>query len=146
MAAIRRTLSPVPRPGALQNGEACSVASPLSKSSSSPRHYPHSGGLLSFLFRSSDSQAFVLSVLLPRSSRPPERSKPKAQTWRRSLFHFLICFMAGIFMGLAPFASMNLSLNLMSKHQTFSFEVIPPLEIFSLVTTVKVFQNHIIYS
>jgi hypothetical protein len=133
MASIRRTLSPVPRPVALQNGEVCSVASPLSRSSSSPQHYPPDGGLLSSLFGSLDSQAFVFGILSPRSSRPLERSKPRAQMWRRSLFHFFICFMVGVFMGLTPFASMNLSMNPMSKHQSFSFEVI---------STVGDFQSH----
>ncbi|XP_062163743.1 probable beta-1,4-xylosyltransferase IRX9H isoform X2 [Alnus glutinosa] len=133
MASIRRTLSPVPRPVALQNGEVCSVASPLSRSSSSPQHYPPDGGLLSSLFGSLDSQAFVFGILSPRSSRPLERSKPRVQMWRRSLFHFFICFMVGVFMGLTPFASMNLSMNPMSKHQSFSFEVI---------STVGNFQSH----
>lgn len=120
MASIRRTLSPVPRPVALQNGEVCSVASPLSRSSSSPQHYPPSGGLLSSLFGSLDSQAFVFSVLSPRM-------------WKRSLLHFFICFMVGFFMGLTPLASMNLSMNPMSKHQAFSFEVI---------STIRNFQTH----
>lgn len=121
MASIRRALSPVPRPGTIQNGEVCSVASPLSKSSSTPQQYPPSGGLLSSLFGSLDSQAFILNVLSPRSSRPLERSKPKVQIWRRSLFHFFASFMVGVFMGLTPFTSVNL----MSKPQAFSFEVIP---------------------
>lgn len=133
MASVRRTLSPVPRPVALQNGEVCSVASPLSRSSSSPQHYPPSGGLLSSLFGSLDCQAFVFSVLSSRSSGPLERSKPRAQMWRRSLFHFSICFMVGAFMGLTPFASMNSSMNTTSKHQAFSFEVI---------STVGNFQSH----
>ncbi|KAM4074546.1 hypothetical protein ACB094_10G101500 [Castanea mollissima] len=123
MASIRRALSPVPRPGTIRNGEVCSVASPLSKSSSSPQPYQPSGGLLSSLLGSLDSQGFVLSVLSPRPSRPLERSKPKVQFWRRSLFHFLISFMLGVFMGLTPLTSMNLSTNLMSKHQALSFEV-----------------------
>nr|POF08544.1 putative beta-1,4-xylosyltransferase irx9h [Quercus suber] len=120
---MRRALSPVPRPGTIRNGEVCSVASPLSKSSSSPQPYQPSGGLLSSLLGSLYSQGFVLSVLSSRSSRPLERSKPKVQFWRRSLFHFLISFMVGVFIGLTPFTSMNLSTNLMSKHQAFPFEV-----------------------
>ncbi|KAK4558907.1 hypothetical protein RGQ29_008245 [Quercus rubra] len=120
---MRRALSPVPRPGTIRNGEVCSVASPLSKSSSSSQPYQPSGGLLSSLLGSLYSQGFVLSVLSPQSSRPLERSKPKVQFWRRSLFHFLISFMIGVFIGLTPFTSMNLSTNLMSKHQAFSFEV-----------------------
>ncbi|KAG6649337.1 hypothetical protein I3843_07G201500 [Carya illinoinensis] len=124
MASIRRTLSPVPRPGTLANGEVSSVNSPLSKSSSSPQHYPPSGGLLSSYVSPLDSQTSVLSVFSPRSSRPPERSKPKAQKWRKPLFRFFICFMVGILMGLTPFVSFNSSMNPMSKHQAISFEVI----------------------
>uniref|UniRef100_A0A5B6YG00 Glycosyltransferases n=1 Tax=Davidia involucrata TaxID=16924 RepID=A0A5B6YG00_DAVIN len=132
MASIRRTLSPVPRPGTLLNGEACSVASPLSKSSSCTPNYPPSGGYLSSSFGSLDYllyrfQAFVLGLFSQRSSRPLERPKSKGQSWRRAFFHFSICFMIGIFSGLTPFVSMNLSMNLMSKHQAFSFEVIPPV-------------------
>lgn len=133
MASIRRTLSPVPRAGALLNGEVCQVPSPLSKSSSSTQNYPTSGGLLSSLLGLSDSQAFVLSVFSPRSSRPLERSKPKGQVWRRALFHFLVCFLVGVFIGITPFVTMNLSMNLISKHQTFSFEV---------VSTVGNFQSY----
>lgn len=121
MASIRRTLSPVPRAGTLLNGEACQVASPLSKFSSSPcaQNYPTSGGLLSSPFGLSDS----FGVFSPRASRQLDRSKPKGQTWRRAIFHFLVCFVIGVFVGLTPFVSMNLSTNLMSKHQAFSFEV-----------------------
>ena len=130
MASIRRTLSPVPRDRALLNGEACSVASPLSKSSSSAQSYTPEGRLLSPSFSSSDSrsvlyriQAMILGILSQRSSRPLERSKSKGQSWRRAVFHFAICFMVGVFTGFAPFVSMNL----MSKHQAFSFELIPPV-------------------
>ncbi|KAA8521808.1 hypothetical protein F0562_012481 [Nyssa sinensis] len=132
MASIRRTLSPVPRPGTFLNGEACSVASPLSKSSSCAPNYPPSGGYLSSSFGSLDYllyrlQAFVLGLFSQRSSRPLERPKSKGQPWRRALFHFFICFMIGVFIGLTPFVSMNSSTTLMSKHQAFSFEVIPPV-------------------
>ncbi|KAH7524195.1 hypothetical protein FEM48_Zijuj06G0093500 [Ziziphus jujuba var. spinosa] len=127
MASIRRTLSPVPRAGTTLNVEACSVASPLSRSSScaQSQNYPPSSGLLSYLSSSLDSQAFVLSVFSPRSSRfSLEKTKPKGQVWRRALFQFFICFTVGMFIGFTPFASMNLSTNLMSKHQAFSFEMI----------------------
>ncbi|PRQ27500.1 putative 1,4-beta-D-xylan synthase [Rosa chinensis] len=124
MASIRRTLSPVPRAGIPLNGEVHSVASPLSKSSSCSQNYPSSNGFLSSLAASLDSQAFVLGVFSPRSSRPFEKSKPKGQVWRRALSHFFICFMLGVFIGATPFASMTLSTNLMSKHQDLSFEMI----------------------
>lgn len=125
MASIRRTLSPVPRAGTALNGEVCPVASPLSRSSTCAQNYPPSSGLLSSLAGSLDSQAFVLSVFSPRSSRfSLEKAKPKGHVWRRALFQFFVCFMVGIFIGLTPFASKNLSMNLMSKNQAFSFEMI----------------------
>lgn len=126
MASIRRTLSPVPRPGTLLSGEACSVASPLSKSSSSPfnPNYPQSP-LDHLLYR---VQAFVLGIFSQRSSRSLERTKVKGQIWRKALFHFFSCFIVGIFVGVTPFVSTNLSLNHISNHQTFSFEVLPSVE------------------
>ncbi|XWS70326.1 hypothetical protein CRYUN_Cryun03dG0038400 [Craigia yunnanensis] len=126
MASIRRTQSPVPRQGTLISGEAeRSVPSPLSKSSSSSQNYPPSGGLLSSLFSLSDSQALILGVSSPGSSRPLERSKQKGQVWRRVLFHFFICFLVGFFIGLTPFISMDFSyMNPSSRHQAFAFEVV----------------------
>lgn len=127
MASIRRTLSPVPRQGTLITGEAeRSVPSPLSKSSSCSQNYPATGGgLLPSLFSLSDSQALVHGVFSPRSSRPFERSKQKGQVWKRAVFHFLICFLVGLFIGLTPFISMDFSyMNPSSKHQAFSFEVV----------------------
>lgn len=117
-------MSPVPRAGTPLNGEVCSVASPLSKSSSCTQNYPSSNGLLSSLAASLDSQAFVLGVFSPRSSRPIEKSKPKGQVWRRALSHFFVCFMLGVFIGVTPFASTTLSTNLMSRHQDLPFEMI----------------------
>lgn len=127
MASIRRTLSPVPRAGTPLNGEVCPGASPLSRSSScaQSQNYPPSNGLLSYLSSSLDSQAFVLSVFTPRSSRfSLEKTKPKGQVWRRALLQFFICFTIGIFIGFTPFSSINLSTNLMSKNQALSFEMI----------------------
>lgn len=106
------------------NGEVVQTPSPLSKSMSSAQHYPTSSGLFSSILGISDSQSYVLSVFSPRSSRLSERSKPKGQIWRRALFHFSICFMVGMFIGLTPFVSLNLSSNLMPKHQGYSFEVV----------------------
>lgn len=132
MASIRRTLSPVPRPGALMNGEACQVASPLSKSSSNSQNYPPHGGLLSSSLGSLDyalykAQSFILGLFSQRSSRPFDRSKLKGQTWRRSFLHFLMCFVVGIFVGLTPFVPLNLSTNIMPKHQTFDFGLLQPV-------------------
>ncbi|KAL6985427.1 hypothetical protein U1Q18_018801 [Sarracenia purpurea var. burkii] len=134
MASIRRTLSPVPRPGTSLNGtslngEACSVASPLSKSSSCTLNYPPPVGLLSSSFSSIDyalyrARALILGLFSKRRSRSLDRPRPKGQIWRRSLVHFLVCFIAGILFGLTPFASVNFSTNLMSKHQAFSFDIV----------------------
>ncbi|XP_016483603.1 putative beta-1,4-xylosyltransferase IRX9H [Nicotiana tabacum] len=127
MASIRRTLSPVPRPGSTMNGEACLVASPLSKSSSCTHSYTPTGTLLSSLgsldYALCKVQTFVLGLLSRRSSRPLERSKLKGLIWRRALLQFFICFVLGVFIGLTPFVSLNLSTNFISKHQAFSFEV-----------------------
>ncbi|GFQ01987.1 tocopherol cyclase chloroplastic [Phtheirospermum japonicum] len=131
MASIRRTLSPVPRPGSLMNGEACQVASPLSKSSSNSQNYPSHSGLLSSLLGSLDyalhkAQNFILGLFSQRSSRAFDRSKLKGQIWRRAFLHFLMCFLVGLFLGLTPFFPMNMSENVMPKHQTFDFELIEP--------------------
>lgn len=128
MASIRRTLSPVPRPGISMSGEACNVASPLSKSSSYNSHHPQPAGLYSPVSGSLDyalykAQTFLLSFFSQRSSRPLERSKSMGQSWRKALFHFLVCFLLGMFVGLTPFASPTLSMNFMSKHQVFSIDV-----------------------
>lgn len=125
MASIRRTLSPVPRLGVSMNGEACNVASPLSKSFSCNSHHSQPNGVFSPAFGSLDfvlcrAQTLLLGFFTQRSSRPLERSKSKGQSWRRALFHFVLCFLLGIFVGLTPFASPTLSLNLMSKQQLFS--------------------------
>lgn len=138
MASVRRTLSPVPRAGTLLNGEVCQVPSPLSKSSSSTQNFQTTRGFFSSFLGLSDSQAFVLGVFSPRSSRSLERSKPRGQVWRRAVFHFLVCFVVGIFVGLTPFVSMNLSANLISKSQAFSFEMVSTVgnfQTFEVMTT-----------
>lgn len=133
MASIRRALSPVPRPGDRTNGEACFVSSPLSKSSSCNQSYTPPEGLMSSCFGSLDCafykvRTYVLGLLSQRSSRPSEKSKLKGQIWRRAFLQFFICFVVGVLIGLAPFVSLNFSPNIMSKHQTLSFEVIGPNE------------------
>ncbi|GKV44862.1 hypothetical protein SLEP1_g52005 [Rubroshorea leprosula] len=133
MASIRRTMSPVPRQGTVVTGEVYSVASPLSKSSSCAQNYSPSGGLLPSVFGLPDSQALVLGS--PRTSRPLERSKQKGQVWRRAVFHFFICFIVGVFIGLAPFVSMDNSMNLMLNHHAFSFEVASNVENFQTYDT-----------
>ncbi|KAK9273118.1 hypothetical protein L1049_017925 [Liquidambar formosana] len=93
------------------------------------------GRIVFFFFGSLDfhsalyrTQSLVLNIFSQRSSRPLERSRPKGQVWRRALFHFFICFIIGILIGFTPFLSMmNSSMSLLSKHQAFSFELIPPM-------------------
>ncbi|KAK7282992.1 hypothetical protein RIF29_12163 [Crotalaria pallida] len=138
MASIRRTLSPVPQARTVSNVEVCSVASPLSKSSPNPQNCPQSAGLFSSSFSSLDSRAFVLGVFSPRSLRVLERSKPKGQLWRKVLFHFFICFMVGVSFGLISLASMNLSTNLMPKHQAFTFEMISAVGNFKPIENLKI--------
>ncbi|KAI3707582.1 hypothetical protein L6452_26208 [Arctium lappa] len=125
MTTIRRTLSPVPRPGTVLGGEACSVASPLSKCTSCNQDYtPTSGSVSSSsteyaLYR---FQSLVLNLFSKRTSRSLEKQKPKANVWRRSLFHFIVCFLVGVFVGFTPIVSVKTSTNLMSRSQAFSFE------------------------
>lgn len=133
MASIRRTLSLVPRPGGLMNGEACQVASPLSKSSSNCQNYPPQGGLLSSSLGSLDyvlykARSFVLGFFSQRSSRPFDRSKLKGQIWRKAYLYFLICFLVGMFVGLTPFIPLNLSISAMPKYQAFDYELLQPVE------------------
>ncbi|KAL2346919.1 hypothetical protein Fmac_000919 [Flemingia macrophylla] len=130
MASIRRTLSPVPRAGTVANGEVCSVASPLSKSSSSPQNCAPSVGL--------DYRALVFGVFSPRSFRAFERSKPRGQLWRKMLFHFFICFVIGVSIGLIPLASTHMSMNLMPKRQAFSFEMISAVGNFQPVESLNI--------
>ncbi|OVA20310.1 Glycosyl transferase [Macleaya cordata] len=132
MASIRRTLSPVPQARTIQNGEAHSVPSPLSKSSSHTQNHAPSGGLMSTMFGLMESnpilyriQAVLLGIFSQRSSRPLERSKSKGPVWRKAFFNFFIFFTVGSFIGFMPFFSTNFSQNLMSKNQTFLFEAIP---------------------
>lgn len=132
MASIRRTLSPVPRPGALINSEACQVASPLSKSSSNSQNYTPNDGLLASSTGSLDyalyrAQSFVLGLFSKRSARPFDRSKAKGHVWRRASFHFLMCFIAGVFVGLTPFASLHSCSNIVSVNRAFDFELLQPV-------------------
>ncbi|KAL2237012.1 probable beta-1,4-xylosyltransferase IRX9H [Sesamum indicum] len=131
MASIRRTLSPVPRPGSLMNGEAYQVASPLSKSSSNSQNYPPHGTLSSSLgclgYALYKAQNFFLGFFSQRSSRPFDRSKLKGQPWRRAILHFLMFFFLGVFVGLTPFVPLNLSANVVPEHQAFDFEELQPV-------------------
>ncbi|KAL2940081.1 putative beta-1 4-xylosyltransferase IRX9H [Bienertia sinuspersici] len=130
MASIRRTLSPVPRPGSRSNGEACSVASPLSKSTSSVQNPLQPSGLSYSYFNSLEYALyrvhnFVLGLFSHRSSRNLDRSKPKVQVWKRTLLHFVVFFWVGVFIGLTPFGSTDFSGRIMPHHQTLFFDMIP---------------------
>ncbi|XP_057799566.1 probable beta-1,4-xylosyltransferase IRX9H isoform X2 [Salvia miltiorrhiza] len=146
MASIRRTLSPVPRPGGLGNGEACQVASPLSKSSSNSQNYPPHGGLLSSspgfldytLYR---IQSFVLGLFSHRASRDVDRSRMKGQSWRRAYLHFLLCFVVGVFVGLTPFVPLSLSTDAMPKQEAFDFELLGLKNEMPIVGKVSLQEN-----
>ncbi|XP_059314551.1 probable beta-1,4-xylosyltransferase IRX9H [Lycium ferocissimum] len=122
MASVRRALSPVPRPGDRTNGEALSP-SPLSKSSSCNESYTPPTGLMSSYVGSLDYACYKVQTFVGlfsrRSSRPLERSKLKGQIWGRALVQFCMCFVVGAFIGLTPLVSLNLSANIMFKHQDF---------------------------
>lgn len=128
MASIRRTLSPVPRAGAIRNGETQthSLPSPLSKSSHTQAHF-HSTLLTSvdshpFLYK---LQTALLGVFCKRSSRSSDRSKPKGTLWRKSFWlHLVICFLLGVFIGFTPFVPKDFTVNVVSKNQALSFESI----------------------
>lgn len=125
MASIRRTLSPVPRPGMLMNGEANLAASPLSKSSSSNQNHPPSnGGSSGYGFYK--VQSFIQDFFLHKSSRPLERAKLKSQFWRRAIFHILLCFFLGIFVGITPFISLDLTPSYISEEPDFPLKNFSP--------------------
>lgn len=149
MASIRRTLSPVPKPGGLSNGEACQVSSPLSKSSSNSQSYPPQGGLLPSSLGSLDyalyrAQSFVLGLCSQRASRPVDRLRMKGKVWRRAYLHFIMCFVVGMFVGLTPFAPLNLSTSsILPKHEALDFEILQPgvKKEMSIVGKVSLNQN-----
>lgn len=133
MATIRRTLSPVPKPGTLLGGEACSVSSPLSKCSSCDQESLPNSSFTSteyaFLYH---FQAFVLNLFSKRTCRPLEKPKPKWNVWRRSLFHFFICFLVGVFVGFTPIVSIKTSTILASRKQDFSFEQVGKVQLYDV--------------
>ncbi|KAL5729139.1 hypothetical protein ACHQM5_002129 [Ranunculus cassubicifolius] len=125
MASIRRTLSPVPRAGAIRNGENNHlVPSPLSKGSYTQSHFQSGGISLDPYLIFYKIQSVLLGIFSRRSSRPLDRSKSKGPFWRRAFFHLLACFLLGILVGLTPLSE-NLSINFVSKNQAFSFEDTP---------------------
>ncbi|KAL1552426.1 putative beta-1,4-xylosyltransferase IRX9H [Salvia divinorum] len=146
MASIRRTLSPVPRPGGLGNGEACQVASPLSKSSSNSQNYTPQGGLWSSWQGSLDYalyriKSFVLGIFSQRASRDVDRLRMKGQNWRRVYLHILMCFVVGIFVGLTPFVPLSMSTNSLPKQEAFDFELLGLKNEMSVVGKVSLHKN-----
>ncbi|KAI4379787.1 hypothetical protein MLD38_006039 [Melastoma candidum] len=124
MASIRRTLSLVARPVSSVNGEACGVASPLSRSSATPTNQVSSGGAISPLMSLLDSLALMVGLSPQRSSRPFERSKPKGQNWRKAILHLFIFFTLGMFIGVSQFASMSGPTSSIQNHDGLSVEMI----------------------
>uniref|UniRef100_A0A7N0RHW4 Glycosyltransferases n=1 Tax=Kalanchoe fedtschenkoi TaxID=63787 RepID=A0A7N0RHW4_KALFE len=118
MASIRRTLSPVPRAGALMNGEAVNVSSPLSRASNCAQtHAPPARGFLDSHSLFYKLEGVFIGLFSRRPGRPLERSKHKSQAWRKSLSNFLICFMVGIFIGFTSFLSTRSSVINFSTYQ-----------------------------
>lgn len=143
MTTIRRTLSPVPRPGTLLGGEACSVSSPLSKCSSCDHEsVPNSS------FTSTESaflyhfQAFMLNLFSKRSCRALEKQKPKGYVWR-SLFHFFICFVVGVFVGFTPIVSIKSSIIITSRKQDFSFDQVKKVQLYDVNHVETLVTNNV---
>ncbi|KAG9456107.1 hypothetical protein H6P81_000615 [Aristolochia fimbriata] len=126
MASFRRNMLTTQRDSGTSNGEQAPVSSSSHKSSYMQNHSSSTLlAMLDFVSLLNKIRAPTNNMCSPRASRPLEKSKPKGQLWRRSFFHFLICFMIGIFVGMTPFASLDHSVNLGSKHHAFSFEEDP---------------------
>lgn len=117
MASFRRSVSVMQRNGAVQNGNATFEIS-------SPPKLPHNRAFLALerLLNSLSNSLDLPGALLPRYSRYVERSKLKGLHMKRSIVHYFICFMIGVFLGFTPFLSVNVSKNLASRQQAFSFD------------------------
>ncbi|KAI3983696.1 hypothetical protein MKX01_001100 [Papaver californicum] len=112
MVSIRRTLSPMARPGGGKNGDVFhSGPSPLSKSISYARKEPMMVTTFSDFVDSYYSVLYrVKSVLHSVFSpwRALERSKSKRRAvWRKLYVHVFICFILGFVMGLFSLVSMT---------------------------------------
>ncbi|KAI3790906.1 hypothetical protein L2E82_04325 [Cichorium intybus] len=143
MTTIRRTLSPVPRPGTLL-GEACSVSSPLSKCSSCEHEsVPNSSFTSTEYAFLHHFQAFVLNLFSKRTCKSLEKQKPKANVWRRSLFHFFLCFLVGIFVGFTPIVSIKTSTILTSREPDFSFEQVGNVQLYDVNNVKTLATNNI---
>ncbi|XXG45807.1 hypothetical protein AAC387_Pa02g0791 [Persea americana] len=132
MASVRRTISMAQRDGGAQNDEAFPVSSSPPKLLYTQNYLPPVGSLAA-LFCSLDLfsalhriRMFVIGAFSKRSSRSMERTaKSKGHRWMRAFFHFFVCFMLGVFIGLAPLISVDFSTNFVLNHQRFSFEIKP---------------------
>ncbi|KAI3935054.1 hypothetical protein MKW98_009973 [Papaver atlanticum] len=136
MASIRRTLSPMARPGG-QNGNVLhSGPSPLSKSISYKRKepvlvtaFPDFVDSFSVLYRVKSS---LFGVFTP--SRGVERSKSKRRAvWRKLYIHVFVCFIVGVVMGLFSLVSMN-----KDEAAAFRLDVRSPSETSSIDTPLDV--------
>ncbi|XP_068652257.1 probable beta-1,4-xylosyltransferase IRX9H [Aristolochia californica] len=126
MASVRRNMSTSQRDGGTSNGESSPGLSSPHKLSYTQNYSPSTLLAFSdFVSLLNKIRAPINNMCSPRASRPLERSKPRGQLWKRAFFHFLICFMIGIFIGMTPFASLDHPVNLGSKHHAFSFEEDP---------------------
>ncbi|KAK9166134.1 hypothetical protein Scep_001325 [Stephania cephalantha] len=115
MASIRRTLSPAYHGRSLPNG-----VSPFTVSSPSHK-FLYSGNYSSSSSRPLDRfdvgfRRFFARVLYQRQSRKG------SQTWRRTIFRFLVCFLLGFLVGLTPMPFGEVE-NSNAKRRDFSFEI-----------------------
>ncbi|KAI3977612.1 hypothetical protein MKX01_000525 [Papaver californicum] len=114
MASIRRTLSPMARPGG-QNGDSISYARKEPVTVTTFSDFVDS--YYSVLYR---VKFFLLSVFSPW--RGLERSKSKRRAvWRKLYIHVFICFILGIVMGLFSLVSMTFLIK--DESAAFSLDV-----------------------
>lgn len=57
-----------------------------------------------------------------RHARSLERPKYKGMNWKRPMFHLLVCFLLGVFIGFTPLFSLDLSNNIDSENETLPFD------------------------
>ncbi|KAF5779086.1 putative 1,4-beta-D-xylan synthase [Helianthus annuus] len=129
---MRRTLSPVPRPGTSLGGggESTSVAVAIGSPLSKCNHDPSSS------FASTQYGFFVLNLFPKTSSRSLEKQKPKGNAWRRPFFHFFLCFLVGVFLGFTPIVSLTTSTYVHSRSQAFSFQQLGKVQLYDVVNHV----------
>lgn len=57
-----------------------------------------------------------------RHARSLERPKYKGMNWKRPMFHLLVCFLVGVFIGFTPLFSLDLSGNIDSENEMLPFD------------------------